>query len=143
MYCSIEDVKMITGVKPQFFRLDKYDEVGLNIEIEKLILQSEGLIRSYIWGKEEEDHNDFFPVPKTIENVCLRLTANMIAFMQARHDTPIQKVNDWSIQIISSEIFTDDLKEDLAPYIVERKSAYSDRIDFFAITGDDDDCLWW
>ena len=70
-----------------------------------------------------------------MKNVAIRLVANMIALHTARRDTPITKVNDWSVTIISSRIFTDDLKEDLSAFVRE-KSNKSDTIEFFAITGD-------
>ena len=47
----------------------------------------------------------------------------------------IIKVNDWKISTVSSDIFTEDLKRDLEPYKKE-SSNKSDKIDFFAITGD-------
>ena len=60
----------------------------------------------------------------------------MVALAQARKDTPVIKVNDWTIKTVGSDIFTEDLKDDLAPFVHERKSYKSDKIDFFAITGD-------
>ena len=43
--------------------------------------------------------------------------ANMwTTFRYARKENPIKKVNDFSMTIFSSEIFTDDLKEDLKPF---------------------------
>ena len=51
-----------------------------------------------------------------------------------RRDTPIIKVNDWNIQTVPSDIFTDDLKEDLRPFVKDAGNDYS-KIGFFAITG--------
>jgi len=45
------------------------------------------------------------------------------------------KVDDWKVAISSSSIFTNDLKSDLKPFVVD-KSRVSDKIDFFSITGD-------
>lgn len=133
MYCTVHDVKLVTGIKPNFLRLEKDDDETLDKELRKLILQSESLINSYIHHRYEDSD-----VPKAVENVCIRLTANMIAFIHARHDTPITKVNDWSVEIISSAIFTQDLKDDLQPFIVD-KSTVSDKVEFEAITGE---TLW-
>ena len=101
--------------------------------LEKWILQSEGLIISYC----NYDFSDLEELPSAVVNVCLRLTANMVALAQARKDTPVIQVNEWNVQTVSSNIFSNDLKRDLAPFVHERKSYKSDRIDFFVVTGDD------
>lgn len=132
-WISAADVIQFTGVKPKTFRFEKDDTNGLSRLLEKWIRQSESLICTYCnydFDKQEED------IPEAVQNVCLRLTANMVALAQARKDTPLIKVNDWSIQTVSSDIFTEDLKDDLTPFAHERKSYKSDKIDFFAITGD-------
>lgn len=133
MWIDAEEIIEFTGIKPKTFRLEKDDENGLKEIIRKWILQSQGLICSYCNHNFNEEEDE---VPPAVQNVCLRLTANMVALAQARKDTPVVKVNDWSIQTVSSDIFTDDLKDDLEPFLHERKSYKSDRIEFFAITGD-------
>lgn len=133
MWVNADEVIEFTGVKPKTFRLEKDDVNGLSVLLEKWIEQSESLICSYCnhdFNKAEDE------IPAAVQNVCLRLTANMVALAQARKDTPVVKVNDWSIQTVSSDIFTDDLKDDLNPWVHERKSYKSDKIEFFAITGD-------
>ena len=77
-------------------------------------------------------------IPPAVVNVCLRLTANMVALAQARKDTPVIQVKEWNVQTVSSNIFSNDLKRDLTPFVHERKSYKGDEIDFFVITGDDD-----
>ena len=101
-------------------KLDKTDTTGLNTIVQGWIKQSESLIISYT-------HNDFSSgVSDAVKNVCLRLTSNMVALSVARRDTPITQPNDWTVQILSSEIFTDDLKEDLEPFVF-----------VFTVTGED------
>lgn len=124
------DVIEITGVKPQTFRLEKDDTTGLETLLTKWILQSESLITSYCNNQFTEE------VPPAVKNVCLRLTANMVAFSQSRNNTPIVKVNEWTVQTISSKIFSNDLKQDLEPFRIERKSHKSDKISIFTIKGD-------
>lgn len=123
-----QDIIELTGVKPQSFRLKTTQE--LETLLNKWIIQSEGLITSYC--------NNYFTeeVPPAVKNVCLRLTANFVAFSQSRNNTPVVKVNEWTVQAISSRIFTNDLKADLEPFKIERKSYKSDKIDFFTISGD-------
>lgn len=137
MFCTVDEVKDFTGVKPKHLNLSKEDSSKLDEILEKWIKQSEGLIKSFC-------HNNFtetqYPdgIPDAVQSVCLRLTSNMVALATARRDTPITTVNDWQISIVNMRIFTNDLKEDLKPYVID-KSTKSDRIDLFAITGED---LW-
>ena len=115
-YCSVNDVKNLIGVKPKHLGL-KDDETTFNQIINDWISQAEGYINSYCkrsWGTEEN------PVPPMVKNVCTRLVANIIAFHFARKDNPIRKVNDYTTKIFSSEVFTDDLRQDLKPF---RKSS--------------------
>ena len=121
-YCTVDDVKQMSGVTPgklgsQF----KGDEDAFNTAIEEWISQAEGLINSYCkrnWYSiiNEDGTETEVTVPNAVKNVCIRLTANIIAFRYARKENPIKKVNDYSMTIFSSEIFTDDLKEDLKPF---------------------------
>ena len=60
----------------------------------------------------------------------------MVKLAIERRDTPRTIVNDWQIKVSSSEIFTQDLKDDLTPFIIEH-STKSDPISFYAITGED------
>ena len=133
MWVSAEDIIEFTGVKPKTFRLNKEDTEGLKTILEKWIGQSESLICNFCNYDFNEQEGD---IPGAVQNVCLRLTANMVALAQARKDTPVIKVNDWTIKTVGSDIFTEDLKEDLAPFAHESKSYKSDKIDVFAITGD-------
>lgn len=131
MMVTVDEVKTFTGINPKHLKLDDFDESKLDEILEEWISQSEGLIKSYT-------HNNFNDgeCPKAVKNVCLRLTANMVALAIERRDTPRTKVTDWTIRVSSSDIFTEDLKEDLAPFVKDYSNK-SDKIDFFAITGGD------
>ena len=109
-YCSVEDVKIVTHSKPGQFGYKK-DPNEFEVLIQKWIKQSESLINSYCHRKWDYDK-----VPPAVENVCIRLTANMIGFYHARKDDPIKKVNEYSVKMFSSEIFTPDLRQDLKPF---------------------------
>ena len=76
-------------------------------------------------------------VRDAIRNICLRLTSNMVTLAIQKRDNPIIKVNDWTIQGLSSDIFTDDLKEDLKPFVKD-SSTEPDSIGVLAITGRDE-----
>ena len=131
MMVSVDEVKTFTGINPKHLKLDAEDDSKLKEILTDWISQSEDLIKSYTHNKFSEEET-----PGAVKNVCLRLTANMIALAIERRDTPRTKVNDWKIQVSSSDIFTADLKADLEPYVIEHSNK-SDKIDFFAITGDE------
>lgn len=136
MYCTVEDVILVTGVKPEHLKLDKKEDPDGALEtlITKWITQSMALIDSHC---NRTFDNAIDPTAYSVaESVCLRITANMVALTQARKDTPLVKVNDWKVEISSAGIFPDELKNDLKPYVKE-KSNNSDTVDFMAICGDD------
>ena len=60
----------------------------------------------------------------------------MVSLAIQKRDNPIIKVNDWTIQGLSSDIFTDDLKADLAPFVKDASND-SSAIGVYAITGED------
>ena len=133
LWITTTNVINFHGLKPKQFNLDKEDENGLISILEDWILQCQSLIETYT-------HRTYtsLDVPGAVQNILLRLVSNMCTLAIQRRDTPIIKVNDWNIQTVPSDIFTDDLKEDLKPFIKDSSNDYS-KIGFFAITGKDDD----
>ena len=134
MWISVDDVVHFHGLKPQHLNLSKDDTTTLEEILSDWISQSESLIKTYCHIKSIEDTD----VSDAMKNVCLRLTSNMVSLAIQKRDNPIIKVNDWTIQGLSSDIFTDDLKEDLAPFVKD-SSNDKDAIGVLAITGED---LW-
>ena len=132
MWISVDDVIHFHGLKPQHLNLAKDDSTRLEEILSSWILQSQSLIKTYCHIKDIEDED----VSDAMCNVCLRLTSNMVSLAIQKRDNPIIKVNDWTIQGLSSDIFTDDLKADLAPFIKD-SSNDSGAIGVYAITGED------
>ena len=128
-YCTVDEIKNMTGVKPgKLGNQFKEDETAFNNFIGNLISQAESLINSYCkknWYPVVDSNGDTteVTVPNAVKNVTIRLVANMIAFIHARKDNPVKKVNDFSMTIFSSEVFTDDLKADLKPFKKSSKVA--------------------
>lgn len=126
MLCEVADVTEFTRISPKKMGMEESEFTEVMV---KWIRQCSDLIRKYC-------NNDFNNgTPEAVKNICLRLVSNMVSLNDARKNSHMVKVNDWSVQILSSNIFTDDLKEDLAPFKRDYSVA-SDNIDFFAITGD-------
>ena len=134
MWIQVNDVIHFHGLKPQHLNLAKDDTTKLNTIITDWISQSESLIKTYCHIKTISDSD----VSDAMRNVCLRLTSNMVSLAIQKRDNPIIKVNDWTIQGLSSDIFTDDLKEDLAPFVKDSTNE-PNAIGVLAITGED---LW-
>lgn len=130
MWISVDNVVHFHGLKPQHLNLSKTDTTLMEEIVTDWILQAESLIKTYCHIKSISDDD----VSDAMRNVCLRLTSNMVTLAIQRRDNPIIKVNDWTIQNVSSDIFTDDLKEDLRPFIVDSSNDPS-KFDIFAITG--------
>ena len=134
MWITTTQVIQLTGLKPQHLNLEKSDTTSLNSILTDWITQSQSLIMTYCHIKSIEDTD----VSDAMKNVCLRLTSNKVSLAIQKRDNPIIKVNDWTIQGLSSDIFTDDLKEDLAPFVKD-SSNEPNAIGVLAITGED---LW-
>ncbi len=134
MWISSDDVIHFHGLKPQHLNLEKTDTSKLEEILNEWILQSQSLILTYCHIKSLSDDD----VSSAMKNVCLRLTSNMVSLAIQKRDNPIIKVNDWTIQGLSSDIFTDDLKADLAPFVKD-SSNEPNAIGVYAITGED---LW-
>ena len=120
------------GLKPKQFNLDKTDTTGLHNMLCEWIRQCQSIIETYT-------HRDYIPatVPGAVQNILLRLTSNMVTLAVQRRDSPIIKVNDWTVSTVPSEIFTDDLKHDLEPFVKDA-STEPNSIGVLAITGEDD-----
>jgi hypothetical protein len=134
MWISVDNVIAFHGLKPQHLNLDKTDVDGLEEIVSDWILQSQDLINIYT-----NRHYTDETVRPAVQNICLRLTSNMVKLAIQNRDTSIIKVNDWTIQTVPSDIFTDDLKNDLRPFVKD-SSNEPGSIGVYAITGED--LLW-
>ena len=132
MWISVEQVINFHGLKPKHLNLEKDDTEKLDEIVSDWISQSEDLINTYT-NRQYTDEN----VRDAVRNVCLRLTSNMVSLAIQKRDSPIVKVNDWTIQNVPSNIFTDDLREDLRPFVKD-SSTEPDSIGVLAITGRDE-----
>ena len=132
LWITTTNIINFQSLKPQQFGLQKTDNTGLTNLLTTWISQCQDMINTYT-------HREYtsVTVPEAVQNVLLRLVSNMVTLSIQRRDSPIIKVNDWTIQTLSSDIFSDDLKQDLKPFIKDSSNDYG-KIGFFAITGADD-----
>ena len=132
LWITTTNVINFQSLKPSQFGLQKTDDNGLDTLLSGWIVQCQDLINTYCHRVYTSSS-----VPPAVQNVLLRLVSNMVTLSIQRRDSPIIKVNDWNVQTLSSDIFSDDLKGDLAPFIKDSSNDYS-KLGFFAITGSED-----
>ena len=135
LWISVDDVIAFHGLKPQHLNINKNDKDAddqLASIVTNWIIQSQDLINMYCNRNYTSS-----TVRPAVQNIALRLTSNMVRLAVQNRDSPIIKVNDWTITTVPSDIFTDDLKEDLKPFIKD-SSTEPDSIGVLAITGSDD-----
>ena len=135
LWISVDKVIAFHGLKPQHLNISKTDtdaDEKLSAIITDWILQSQDLINVYTNRQYTSS-----TVRPAVQNICLRLTSNMVSLAIQKRDNPIIKVNDWTIQNAPSDIFTDELKVDLKPFIKDSTNE-PDSIGVYAITGSDD-----
>lgn len=132
MWISVDDIINFHGLKPQHLNLNKTDKTGLETIVSDWIIQAQDLINVYTNRNYTDD-----TVRPAVQNVCLRLVSNMISLAIQKRDSPIIKVNDWTIQNVSSDIFTEELKMDLKPFVKDASNE-PNSIGIMAITGSDE-----
>ena len=135
LWISVDDVIAFHGLKPQHLNINKNDKDAddqLAAIVTNWIIQSQDLINMYCNRNYTSS-----TVRPAVQNIALRLTSNMVRLAVQNRDSPIIKVNDWTITTVPSDIFTDGLKEDLRPFIKD-SSTEPDSIGVLAITGSDD-----
>ena len=128
-YCEPSDVIIVTGITIKTFRLDT--EEALTNLVREWRGQASALIDSYTKTTQDTDN-----LPLAIKNICIRVTANMVTFAESRKNSPLVKVNDWTIKTVPTEILTDDIREDLKPFTKESIRDDKSKIDILTISGD-------
>ena len=135
LWISVDQVIAFHGLKPQHLNIKK-DDTDADAKLEAIltdwILQSQDLINVYTNRQYTSS-----TVRPAVQNICLRLTSNMVSLAIQKRDNPIIKVNDWTIQNAPSDIFTDELKVDLKPFIKDSTNE-PNAIGVYAITGSDE-----
>mgnify|MGYP001174102048 CR=1 FL=1 len=102
-------LKIFTGVSKETFELET-DE-----ELDNLLTEFIGMAKSLIEDYCNRDFGD--DPPRAVKNVCLRLAANIVVQAVARQDTDLTRSGEYSTKITDSKVFTQDLKDDLRPYL--------------------------
>ena len=75
-------------------------------------------------------------IPGGVSIACVQIVANIITNAESRKNSPLVKVNDWTVTTVPTEIFTKPIKELLKPYTKTDERYEKAQIEFIAITGD-------
>lgn len=108
-YSTIEDVKKYTGIKPKDLSIT---ETELNSLIEKWLAG----VKSLIDADRNRNYTEEGNVPAGIDLIALRMASNLVAIAVVRRDTPIVRVDDFNIQLVRDEIFTEPILRDLSRF---------------------------
>lgn len=116
IYSTPEDVIAFTGARPEDFSLVSAGELldlirSWLIEVKDLIDQDRN--RDYHAEVAEGTRTE---VPPGIHNIAKRMAANMVALAMLRRETPVVKIDDFSIRMVEDQMLTRAIRQDLARY---------------------------
>lgn len=132
-YCSVEDIKNLTGIKgTHWFKKETDPDTKLNELLTNWIELASGVIDKYT-----NTTFDTTNTPGPIKLACSLMVSNIVAFSQSRRDTPIIKKNDWSVEFAKADFFNDDIKEMLSDYI--KTKVTSTNLQIYAVSGRTED----
>lgn len=103
-YCGINEVKDYSGVN--YDDLDLENENELDQIISTWIAEATDYIDNYTGISFEEPD-----IPKSVANVCKRITSNMVVMAVERRKNPLVQIGDFNVQMLEDDLVSDDMKE--------------------------------
>lgn len=117
-YSTAQDVIDFTGILPGDLNL--VDISGGDTASEQLVTIIEGWleeVKDLIDRDRNRDYAAESPdIPPGIHFIAKRIAANMVAQAVLRRDSPIIRINDYAVKMVSDEVFTPAIRRDLAVY---------------------------
>ncbi len=110
-YSTAEEVMQYTGVKPGDLGLNEEQE--LKDVLEGWLIQIKDIIDR---DRNRNYHQEGSEVPPGIDYIAMRVCANVIAQATFRRESTIVQVDDYKIQMVDDQVFTDAIKKDLSRY---------------------------
>lgn len=110
-YSSVNQVKQYTGIRAEDLGFEH--EEFLDEVLETWLIQIKDLInrdRNYDYTKDEE-------IPAALNNIALRMAANMVAQATLRRETPIVRVDDFNVNMVEDAVLTNAIKQDLRRFL--------------------------
>lgn len=134
LYCTVQDVIDFTQITENKLGIDKRTQPDkLEEIIQKWITHSSNMIDQYTNNPKSEDN-----IPPVYENVCIRITAHMVAGAETYKNVSLVNVNEWNEKYSPVRIFTQAEKDDLEPYVKTVVDSRNSTIEFLTINGDFD-----
>ena len=124
-YASVAEIKAYTGIEPKDLGLADEDQEGLDAIIKKALIEIKDIIDTYC-GRDFSGQDK---VPGGIHKIAKEMVSDGISLAMMRRESPIVRVDDFTIKQVQSEILTRQVKEVLAIY---RKKP---RIKMFVVKG--------
>ncbi|MFA5543259.1 MAG: hypothetical protein WDA47_05760 [Bacilli bacterium] len=115
-YGTLDEVKQYTGVK--YTDLNFSSDELYNTWLENRLIEIKDLI-------DQDRHRDYHAevengtrsvIPPGINHIALRMMANLLAQAVLRRETPVVKIDDFSIKMVEDQVFTSAIKKDLMRY---------------------------
>ena len=132
LYCTSEDVINFTQITPVKLGIDTKKEPNkLETIITKWIQHASSLIDQYTKNPKKENE-----IPPVYENVCIRITAHMIAAAEKYKNNNLVRINDWTVRTVPTEIFSQAEKDDLETFVIETVNKRNSTINMITISGD-------
>lgn len=140
VYCTIDDVISITRTNPEKMGIQSNEaETEFETILNRWIQYATALIDDYTRSPLTDTDITEETTRKLIyEDVCARIVANRIALSEAYKNYAVLTVDDWQLNKIPSNVFSDDLKSLLDKYKREEEGTATN-INITVVTGAD---LW-
>lgn len=110
-YSTAEEVMQYTGVKPGDLGLNEEQE--LKDVLEGWLIQIKDIIDR---DRNRNYHREGSEVPPGINHIAMRVCANVVAQASFRRESTIVQVDDYKIQMVDDQIFTEAIRSDLSRY---------------------------
>ena len=110
-YSTAEEVMQYTGVKPGDLGLNEEQE--LKDVLEGWLIQIKDIIDK---DRNRDYHQEGSEVPPGINHIAMRVCANVVAQASFRRESTIVQVDDYRIQMVDDQIFTEAIRSDLSRY---------------------------
>ncbi len=109
-YSSAADVIQFTGVQPE--------DIGASnkAELETWITARLEEIKDIIDQDRGRDYHAEGAVPKGIDHIALRIAGNLIGHAVMRRETPIVRIDDFTIRMIEDQVLTEAIQADLSRF---------------------------
>ncbi|MEM2122913.1 MAG: hypothetical protein QXE79_04670 [Candidatus Bathyarchaeia archaeon] len=103
-----------------------YDQLGFSSEVEfdswindVLIAEAEGVVEAYCRRSFSEDYPS--GIPEAVRAVIRRIVSNTLQVAVLNRAGPLIRVGDWRVEWADRNIFTDDLRRLLDPYVKQTR----------------------